>query len=366
MEIEKINNRQLFFILFILRTTVIISTLPVLTSADAFQDAWAAALLSYLGAAAMVVLIAKLGMHYSQMTVVEYGEKLLGKLPGRAVALIILWIFLHSAANESRIFAESVVTLFLTETPLVFVVGIMVLGGTYAAYQGIETIGRAADIIFVIFSLMISVSLLLPITVLNIGLANLEPILSRGAAPLIRGAIIPAAFAIRFLPLTILIPAVNQPRKVLKTALVALALSKLVLAFSAAAVIVVMGAERGARSTFPFFSMVRGTLFSDFLERVEVLTIFAWSFGAFIGVSVFLYCGAKGLSQVMGLKSYRFLVGPMAVIWIIMALHMYDDMFQFRAFFQPHIAGPYLFFGVFLLPMAVLWLAHIYRKWKGG
>lgn len=366
MQIEKINNRQLFFLLFIMRSSIIISTLPVLNTADAFQDAWAAALLSYLGAGAMVAVIAKLGMQYPQMTVVEYGEKLLGKIPGRAVSLIFLSVFLHSAANETRIFAEVVVSGFMLKTPLAFVIGVMVVGSAFAAYCGIETIGRSADLIFMIFVLMILASLMVPIPVLEIGLSNLEPVLARGAGPVIRGTIVPIAYTVSFFTLTILIPAVNQPQKVLKTSLGALGLSKLMLSLSAAAVIIVMGPVRAARSPFPFFSMVRAVQFSEFFERVEILTIFAWSFGSFIGVAVFLYCGAKGLSQVMGLKSYRPLIGPMAIIWIIFALHMYDDVFQLRTFLQPHIIGPYFFFGIFLFPMGILWLAHFWYMLKGG
>jgi hypothetical protein len=41
MRIEKIANRQLLFIIFIMRVTVAMATLPLLTSADALQDAWA-------------------------------------------------------------------------------------------------------------------------------------------------------------------------------------------------------------------------------------------------------------------------------------------------------------------------------------
>ena len=44
MTTEKIHNRQLVFMLFMIRSTVTIATLPVLTTGAAGQDAWLSAI----------------------------------------------------------------------------------------------------------------------------------------------------------------------------------------------------------------------------------------------------------------------------------------------------------------------------------
>ena len=58
MSKEQISNRQLWFILFLLRSTIILAFLPVLTSADALQDAWISALITLVGSEIFVLLIA--------------------------------------------------------------------------------------------------------------------------------------------------------------------------------------------------------------------------------------------------------------------------------------------------------------------
>jgi spore germination protein KB len=362
---EKISNRQLLFLLFMMRTTIVIAFLPVLTSADAMQDAWASAIVSFVGAAALVLMIAGLGIKFPELTIVEYSQILIGKWPGRLLCVIIIWAFLVIAATDTRIYAEALITGFLTETPLPFIVFSMVITGSVAAYSGLEVIGRVADLLFPIFVLMIVLSLAFAAPDALTMKYNLEPVLARGIGPVVRGSIVPIIIIAQYLCLTMIIPSANQPKKALGTALWALTGSSTVLVLIALAVVAVMGPDHGSRLVFPFFSMVRAIYISVFLERVEVFALFAWGFGIFIGVSVFMYCCSRGLSQILGLSDYRPLIGPIAVIWGTFAVHSYQDMFQLRTFFQPKIAGPYALAWI-LVPMGILWTAYGIRRLSGG
>ena len=355
---EKINNRQIFSMLFLLRTTVVISTLPVLTSADAMQDAWASALVTFVTTAIIIFVVVKLGTRYPQLTFVGYAKKLLGKWPGRLISLILVWNLFNIAVVETRINAEIVITGFLTDTPLLFVITSMALAVALAAYNGIEVIARAADLIFPLFLLIILISLTTFIPSLPVGAMNLEPVLARGAAPVLRGALTPTATGFRFIILAMLIPVVNRPKKVLKSSMGALALSMVYLVIAAIGVVVVLGPEAGARSPFPFFSMLRSVRISEFLERVEIVTIFAWGFGAFIGMSILFYCSARGLAQILGLNTYRPLVGPLILIFIVMADHSFEDMFQLRTLYQPSIVLPYTSV-LFISTIGVLWIKQL-------
>ena len=365
MAVEKIANRQLFIILLMLRSSIVIAFLPVLTTADALQDAWLAGIVSFFGAALLVVLIGALAVRYPQETLVQYSQKLLGKWPGKIISLIPLGAFLFMAATDVRIYADALVTAFLTATPVVFIIGSMVLANAFAARAGIEVIGRAADLFFPLFILAILTSLVLAAPQAWQNLSNLEPVLARGAGPMLRGALTPVALTSQFLVLAILVPAAVEPKRVLRSALGALGLSTVILALISIATIAVLGPQKGARSTFPFLTLVRALQVSEFIERIEVLAMFAWGFAHFIGLAVFLYCGAKGLSEVLGLKSYRVLVWPMAVVWVTLGAHGYRDNFQLQSLFQPGVVFPLTVVGFILLPIGLLWLAHGIRAFAG-
>lgn len=357
MGIEKITNRQLFFILFMMRVTVVIGFLPVLTSADAQQDAWISAIVSFFGAALLVLIIVGLGMRFPDMTAVEYAQKLIGKWAGKAVSLIFVWAFLVIAATDIRIYGGVLITGFLSETPLSFIIFTMVIAGSIAAYSGIEVISRAADLLFPVFLSMLVLSLMFAIPDFLLLKNNLEPVLARGAGPVLRGSIIPTIIIAQYLILTMIIPSTEQPKKALRVALWALAGASAVLVLATLTVIAIMGPDRGYRTVFPFFSMVTTLNISEFLERIEPLTLFAWGFGVFIGVSTFMYCGSKGMAQILGLEDYRPLVGPLAVISGVFAIHSYQNVFQLLTFFQPKIAGPYAL-SLIIVPMGILWTAY--------
>ncbi|MEW6230307.1 MAG: GerAB/ArcD/ProY family transporter, partial [Bacillota bacterium] len=145
---ERIANRQLLFILFIMRTTIVIASMPVLTTANAAQDAWASVVVACVGALALVIVIGALGTRFPDQTLMEYSQKLVGTIPGKIISLIYLWVFLFLAAIDLRIYGEALITGFIPETPLVFIVTSMVIASAFAAYSGIEAIGRNADFIF--------------------------------------------------------------------------------------------------------------------------------------------------------------------------------------------------------------------------
>ncbi len=357
---EKINNRQLFIILFMIRSTVLMSFLPVLTSADALQDAWVAAVISFFPVALLLYLICRTVQGYPDMTAVDYMQNLLGRWVGKVVSAFLIFVFLHMAAAEGRIYAAVITIDFLTETPLVFVLGTVLVLGAVAAHAGIEVIGRCADLVMPVFFIILLGSLLISTPLFADGLSNLEPVLARGFGPPLRASVVPTGAAARFLVLTMLTRTLNQPRKVLRISMASFTLSTIMLIIASLVVVVVLGPHKGARTVFPLFTMIRTIQLSEFLERVEIFAIFAWAFGTFIGVSVLLYCATKGLSQLLGLRTYRPLIGPVFLFVLTNANHTWRDLFQLRTFYHPDLYGPWVLL-VFLLTVGLPYAVHVLR-----
>ncbi|HHY36184.1 MAG TPA: endospore germination permease [Firmicutes bacterium] len=358
---EKIANRQLLFILYMMRTTVVIAFLPVLTSADAAQDAWLAAILAVIGTSLIAFFAAGLGARFPEKTLIQYGEELLGPWLGKIPSLVVLWALLTIAATDTRIYGEMLVTSFLTETPMAFIIGTMAIVSAIGAREGIEVLGRVADTIFPLFLFMLTISLLLPLP--EFRAINLEPVLARGLGPVLWATVTPVAVGAQLLVITMLIPSLNAPRLATRTALWATAGAGLTLLATTLITIGVLGPDHGSRSLFPFYAMTRAIEISEYLQRVEAPIIFAWGLGVFVGIAVILNAGARGLAQLLHLADYRPLVFPMAVIQATYALHAYENIFQLLAIFRPGVIGPY---GLswFLLSLVPLWLAYLGRQFS--
>lgn len=362
MKVEKISNRQLLFILFMIQNTIILSTLPVFTTGNADQNAWIAAIMSTFGMVAIAAYIGGLSLKFPGLTVIEYSSLLLGKYAGAFFSFSFLWVFLHIAATDTRIYADLIGGQFLRETSFTFIITVMVVLSALAVYMGIETIGRAADALFPWFLLFVLLSLGVSLTGFDI--QNLQPVLAQGWGPVLSSTASPIGFAAHVIALTMLIPALNKPEKGVTVGMQAMLAAGIILTMAAVLVPGVFGPQHGKYLRYPFFTMLKTVAPTQFFERFDVLSVLAWGFGLFIDVAVYLYCGSIGLSQLMGLRDNRPLIGPMAVIWVIVAVSSYDDIFDVLRLFQPHVLLPYVTTFLYL-PFLLLWLVYLVRYFTG-
>jgi len=324
------------------------------------QDAWVSAIISFFSSAALVFIIVRLTLAFPGKSLVQYSQELLGGFMGKLLSSFYLLLFLFMAGTDLRIYGEVIKTSFLPETPLVVTMAIMVLISVMVVFSGLEPLGRCADIIFPLFLLTILASLFFPLLYADFG--NLQPVLARGWSPVLLASVTPTTITAQYTNLTMLAPSVQEPRKsLMKAAMWSLLGSSAVLLFFIIAVIAVLGPSEGFRATFPVFKMIRSISISAFLERIEALTIFPWGMGLFVNLSLNLYSGSKGLSQVFGLTDNRSLILPMAVIWVAFSFQGYKDSFEVLQFFNPlfHFAGFYFFLTV---PLIVLWTAYLLKK----
>ncbi len=355
---EKIVDRQVFFIFFIVRSTVLFTLLPGI--AIALQDMWLAAIVSFFFSAILVYIIARLALLFPEKSLVQYSQELLGGVMGRVISSFYLLLFLFMGGTDLRLYCEVIRTGFLTRTPLVITASIMALGAVLVVFSGLESMGRSADIIFPLFLLMVLSSLIIPLFFADFG--NLQPVLALGWTPIFLAAVAPTTIAAIYIALTMLTPSMLKPKtSLMRTAMWSLLASSALLILFSLAVIVVLGPSEGFRATFPTVKMIRSISISTFLERVEALTIFPWGLGLFINLSLNLYAGSKGLSQVFGLRDNRLLILPMAVIWITFSIQGYRDSFEIIQFFDPlfHVI---VFYFVLLVPLIVLWMAYLLKK----
>jgi spore germination protein KB len=359
---EKISNRQLLFIVFIIRATLIIATLPVLTTGHAAQNAWISSIITMIASIVVIIAISALSLKFPKMTIVEYSKVLLGKTGGTIMSLGFLWLFLHIAATDTRIYSEVLADGFLTSTPLVVTAGTIVAVSALAVYLGIEVIGRAADVLMPVIISFFVLSIVASLSLFD--LKNLEPVFAGGITPVISGTVTPIGISVQFLSLGLLIPTLTEPEKAVSTSAVAAFLAGLALIVTSVIVVGALGERLSSSAIFPLFKTSRSTVFTRFLERLEAPGIAAWGLGLFIDVSTFLYCGSKGLSEVLGVEDYRPLVIPMAVIWITLSLHTYDDFFELLRLFRPETFFPYVSIVGFI-PVLILWGAYIIKASSG-
>ncbi len=102
LENGKISARQftVLVILYTIGTSILIA--PSMLAGVAKQDGWIASMLGIGAGLLSVFLYSALGNRYSDKTLAEYSEQILGKWLGKAVALLFLSFFPVSQKSSQK------------------------------------------------------------------------------------------------------------------------------------------------------------------------------------------------------------------------------------------------------------------------
>lgn len=358
----RISSWQFFMLVmaFLLGTSTLI--MPV---GPAKQDSW----ISYLLAGALGVgaayFYASLGRRFPGETPFQYAPRVLGKVWGTFFNLLFLWYAFHLAALLLLNFSELYVVAIMVTTPLIVFIGIMTGLAAWAVRSGLEALARLAELLT---PLLIATVLLLDVlTLATPGLTrweNLLPVMPEGPLPVIRGILPYFAFpfgeTVFFL---VLLPFLTDPQKGQRPFYLAIILVNLVLTSALVRNLLVLGPDEARRTHFPSLTAIQLINIGDFLQRMDPLIIFIWTFGVFLKLIIVYYVFVLGTAQVFNLRDYRPLVLPAGLLLTFFAPIVYENFHQMIRFAAR--TWPFYFFpGYFLYPAILLAVAKI-RRIKG-
>ncbi|MGE6753576.1 GerAB/ArcD/ProY family transporter [Rossellomorea sp. NPDC071047] len=329
MEKAKISASQLFVLMVLFELG---SALLVPLAIDAKQDAWLAILIGMVVSFVLLLVYHKLYWYYPDLLPTEYMQKILGKVLGTVVAFLYLFFFMYDASRVLRDFGEMLLTFAYPETPLFIANALLMLVIIYTVHKGIEVIGRSGELLFMLMFILSVVGFILIVSSGLIDLTNLQPVLEEGIAPVLKVVFtqtiyFPFTEAIVF---TMILPYMNNPKKVKLTMICATGLSGINLILTMLINISVLGVGLTARSQFPLLSTVQTIQVADFLERLDVFFMLALVIGIFFKISVLFYAAVIGSASLFKVKSPSRLSYPLGLVVLFMSMTIASN-------FQEHI-----------------------------
>lgn len=341
-----LTAHEVFWSAVVLRFTISVSLLPVLTASRAGRDAWAAALAGTLLGLALSWILTYPVTACPSGGIARQHREALGRWLGPGVTVAYLWILLHLTALTLRDYAEAVVTAILPTTPLVVVVGLTTLLAGVAAGRDTPSLGRMAIIIGGVMAVSVVAVALAAAPVARV--ARLAPLFRTGPPGLVSGALVSAAWHSMVIFLLPMAPSLVDRGEARRAVLAATVVSGLAEAAVAALVVFVMSGELGVKAAYPLFEVVRQVEVGEFLQRPDALVIGAWGLGLIMSAALLFHAGARGLAQLADLRGHSVLVKPMMVVLATLAFLLAANDLEIRRFSDARVLTPYL--GV------VLWL----------
>ena len=310
IEKGKISAWQLGKMVYLAITPTAILTAPGISFNFARQDLWLSPVWAFSGFIAVPLVLA-LNRMQPDCSAIRACRNIIGRIPGWVLGGVLWLFYLYVSGIVLREYGEFIVGAFLSETPLVVVLGSLVLVCAFAVRSGVEIVGRFADLFLPAFLLLFLLIVLLIIP--DLRFTNMMPILGEGVLPSLKGSLV---LQIWFSELSIawfLLPCVSDRENAKKSLWIAFGAIILTLLLSNLVTLLLLGELTGGYS-FPFLILARYIDLAEFFTHLEALFMAIWVLGAFVKVCVFFYITTVGAAEWMGLRDYRPIVFPFALL----------------------------------------------------
>lgn len=341
-------------------TTILISTiigvgvlpLPLFAVRAGDTGAPLVTLLGITLAAIGLFILTFLGTRHPDKTIITYSEDIVGKWLGRLCSLSVIFFFLVLTGLAAREFGAVVVTAVLRETPLEVTVIVMLSLACISCRNNINVFAYIHNFYFPI--ILAPVLIVVAFSLKNANILYLRPVFGGDFQDNLAGMLtISALFQGSFI-ITMIIPAMKNPKKAMKASLWGIFVSGGLYLLIVIATVSVFGPEEIKHLFWPTLELARTTSMpGNVLQRLDVVFLAVWVTAVFTTLFSSYFLTIHSIKELFSLKDHKALSYFILPIVFFLAmlpqniLHMYE-IIQYigRAGLAITIMYPLLLLGI--------------------
>jgi spore germination protein len=274
-------------------------------------------------------IVTKLGIRFPDKNIIQYGEVVIGKWPGRVGSILIILFFTLLTALASREFGEVVITSVLRQTPLEITVIVMLILAAFASRNDLTTFTYIHHFYFPF--ILFPASVIVALSLKNANPIYLQPIIGNDPDGMITGALTIAALFQGFFVITLIIPLMRKPQKAMKASIYGMLLAGGLYISIVTATLAVFGAEETKNVLWPTLELAKMTsLPGEVLERLDAAFLAIWVTAVFTTLLSSYYLVIHYISKLFHLRDHKMIaLFALPYIFVIAMLpqnilHMYE------------------------------------------
>lgn len=339
-----INNTQFWALIACTVWPTVIGYGAGAMAREAGRDIWLGGILALSGTVILALLLVFVGRKFPNQTVIEYSSSLLGKIPAKALGLLLFLYFLLASQQSVAIYIHHVTDYLLPETPFLVITLTHIVVVCYLVWQGPEVIARVSVIGFInaaLFNL-----LLLTATAQNFNLDRILPILDEGLFPVLKAGMTASSFiGPNVLMIAMLLPLIASNGKPGRSTLTGFMIGGTMFIFYFVSELFVMGPHTTGQMRLACMELVRSISITKYLHRFESGMALLWYWSVLVQAGILFYCAVFALQQTFGLKkiySFMIIMGGATLVVLIYLLAFSHVVFMH------YLEGPWKFVSVSL------------------
>ncbi len=317
-----IDKRQLAVLVILMIMGSYFLVVPRTMAYYAGSGGWLGVPLGALGGVIVASLVIPLHRRFPSHDLIGMSEVVLGKWLGKAWSLLF-FLYTLSFAAVTREFSTTLLTPFLSDSPIgpVIVIGMIIM--SYLAFSGIESIARTAQVFLPL--IVISILLILVTSISSGDIGRNQPWLGKGPASLAMAGLNAGAVFGEIAVFTVFLSHLRRTNDDLAALGWGIFLSLVPLTLITIGGISLFGHEGVTTLAFPAISIARRIKIGIYFERLEALFIILWFVLSMLKIGLILVASVITLAGIFELKTYQPLVLPTAVLSILLSLQFETD-----------------------------------------
>ncbi|BBI34503.1 GerAB/ArcD/ProY family transporter [Cohnella abietis] len=355
MDKSRITSWQLGMLMYQLILGSSILLMPAITTKLSGHDMWLTPIVGSIVGFAMVWLCLRLHRYFPHATFPQMAVKLLGKVPGKIMGFIFVLFNLHVLAVGVRDYGEFVIGNFFFKTPLLMIIGSMLLLCAFAVRGGVDVLTRSGQI-FIPFIFLFTV-LTLVFLIPDLKPAQILPMFEKGIVPTLKGSTIVSGWFCQLIAMIYFLPYVKDKKNAGKWGYLTVIGITLTMFCVNIATLMLFG-DSTAFYNYPVFMAARYIQLADFFEHVEAIVMMIWVLGAYVKISVGFYITVITTTEWIGIKDYKSSVFPLGLLILVMSIWIAPN-FQAMAGFVATSGTFYILTGFAVVPFLMLAVARM-------
>lgn len=311
-------------------------------------------------AAFSLFVFTRLSQRFSDRTIFDYSQTIIGKLPALLANLFVFACFFISTALMFRQFGEVLSAVVFRKTPIEMSILLILILVALSCRRNVVKFSYVLlfywpfvilPFLFVIMIAMKSVRHLNWLPLLGNEIPNWSPAL-----------LSPASLYIGSFLITVMLPVTEKPKQALKAAMLGMAITGSMYLLLVLSTIGIYGVQETLQLLYPTLEMARSiAIGGDVIERMDALFIIIWVINVYTTMYTLYYLTSLSLSHLLDLQDHR-LTTTLLMPFMFGVSLLPQDQYQLYRFSRIADDSGYLFLTGYAL---LLWIISMIRH-KGG
>ncbi|AZK47276.1 GerAB/ArcD/ProY family transporter [Paenibacillus lentus] len=362
---QKVNHLQIFAMFNLYIFTVVIAFLMAVYVRNSHYSTPVSIVLGGLLSIVFIYPAYKVTASRPNETIIQFGRKIVGKVPHTIVMLWFTIVNLLLAGINLRELEDFLIQVYLPGTPPWIIALLFGICVAYAARSGITTIFTAALGIFVVsilafisVPLMVSTEISPEVLPAFINHLNFKHV-SMGVYTSLP---IFGEFSFLFL----IMPYLKSPQKVYRTISITVISSLIIILSHLLPILMILSPDLAANLTYPDLDLIRSLRAGSFIETLDPILIVLWLTSLFIKISFMLFIAVYCISVLLKLPDHSSLVLPFTAFACILSFFVVRSQVETNQLLMESLP-PLLNFTEYVIP-TIYWILNAirFRKNKKG